>query len=486
VFYIFEMANNHQGSVEHAKKIVDSFSDLAKKHDIKAAVKLQFRQLDTFIHNDFKKSDLKFVKRFNETRLTKEEFKEIIDYTESKGLVSMATPFDNESIPWLDDLSVSVLKVASCSIDDWVLLKELATINKKIIISTGGASMETLKSVYELFRHNKRDFVFMHCIGEYPTPHGNSNLKRIGQLRKLFPEIEIGISTHESPDADSVVPLAVAMGCSVIEKHVGVETDSISLNGYSNTPEQMEKTIEKIKWAQESIHGESKKEKAALLSLKRGVYAKRNIAKGETLSEDDFYFAMPVQEGQLNVSDINKLVGAQAPVSMEVGEMVSSNVIRDKEKSKKVSKIISASKEILNRANIALSGTEKAEISCHFGLDKFSSIGALIIDKVNREYCKKLIVMTPSQGHPTHHHIQKEEAFELLTGDCTLVLENREIKMKKGKPVVIARGIKHSFSTSEGCVIEEISTTHIPGDSVYEDPTINSLKLEERKIKVKL
>ena len=485
MFYIFEMANNHQGSVEHAKKIIDSFSELAKKQEIKAAVKLQFRQLDTFIHNDFKKSDLKFVKRFNETRLSKGQFKEIIDHIESRGLVSMATPFDNESIAWLDDLSVSVVKVASCSIDDWVLLNELATINKKIIISTGGASMSTLKRVYDLFKHNKRDFVFMHCIGEYPTPYANSNLKRIGQLRKLFPEIEIGISTHESPDADSVVPLAVAMGCSVIEKHVGVETDTITLNGYSNTPEQMEKTIEKIKWAQESILGESKTEREALLKLKRGIYAKRSVNKGETLAEDDFYFAMPVQEGQLNVSDIDKLIGTQSPSNVAIGEMISFNFIRDKVKNKKVSTIISASKSILDSANIALSGTERAEISCHYGLDKFASTGALI-DKVNREYCKKLIVMTPEQSHPTHHHIQKEEAFELLTGDCSLVLENREIKMTKGKPIVIARGIKHSFSTSKGCVIEEISTTHIPGDSVYEDPIINSLKLEERKIKVNL
>ena len=130
MFYIFEMANNHQGSVEHAKRIIDSFSSLAKKHEIKAAVKLQFRQLDTFIHNDFKTSDLKFVKRFNETRLSKEQFKEIINHIEDQGLVSMATPFDNESVPWLEDLSVSVVKVASCSIDDWVLLEELATINK--------------------------------------------------------------------------------------------------------------------------------------------------------------------------------------------------------------------------------------------------------------------------------------------------------------------------------------------------------------------
>ena len=65
MLYIFEMANNHQGSVKHAKLIVDKFSELAKNNKINAAIKLQFRQLYTFIHKAFKKSDLKFVKRFN-------------------------------------------------------------------------------------------------------------------------------------------------------------------------------------------------------------------------------------------------------------------------------------------------------------------------------------------------------------------------------------------------------------------------------------
>ena len=65
MFYIFEMANNHQGSVEHAKYIIDEFSEIANETGVNAAVKLQFRQLDSFIHEDFKQSDLKFVKRFN-------------------------------------------------------------------------------------------------------------------------------------------------------------------------------------------------------------------------------------------------------------------------------------------------------------------------------------------------------------------------------------------------------------------------------------
>jgi len=96
MLYIFEMANNHQGSVSHAKKIIDEFADLAKRHDLNAGVKLQFRNLDTFIHNDYKDSDLKYVKRFNDTKLSKEQFGEIINYIKSKGLLSVSTPFDNE------------------------------------------------------------------------------------------------------------------------------------------------------------------------------------------------------------------------------------------------------------------------------------------------------------------------------------------------------------------------------------------------------
>ena len=86
MFYIFEMANNHMGSVDHAKKIIDDYSDLVKSKGLNAGIKLQFRNLDTFIHPDYQeRNDLKYVKRFNETRLTKEQFGEIVEYIHSKG-----------------------------------------------------------------------------------------------------------------------------------------------------------------------------------------------------------------------------------------------------------------------------------------------------------------------------------------------------------------------------------------------------------------
>ena len=134
MFYIFEMANNHMGSVEHGKRIIDEFSTIAKHYGMNAAMKLQFRQLDTFIQKDFLDSDLKYVKRFKETKLTQSQFKELVDYTAKKGLKTCSTAFDNESVPWFKELDISVVKVASCSIDDWPLLEEVSNINKKIII----------------------------------------------------------------------------------------------------------------------------------------------------------------------------------------------------------------------------------------------------------------------------------------------------------------------------------------------------------------
>ena len=226
MFYIFEMANNHMGSVDHAKKIIDDFSEMSARKNLNAGIKLQFRNLDTFIHPDYQeRNDLKYVKRFNETRLSKEQFKEIIDYIHDSGIKSVSTPFDNESLYMFDELNVEVLKIASCSVDDWPLLREVCKINRKIIISTGGATIKHLRKVYDLFKKKGRDFAFLHCIAEYPTPIENAFLGRIKKLKEEFPDIEIGYSTHEGPEQKSVSPYAESMCATIVEKHIGKKTE---------------------------------------------------------------------------------------------------------------------------------------------------------------------------------------------------------------------------------------------------------------------
>ena len=486
MFYIFEMANNHQGSVDHAFKIVDRFSELAKKYNVNAAVKLQFRQLDSFIHNDFKNSDLKFVKRFNSTRLSFEQFNSIVERIRNNGLTPLATPFDNESLKWFEQMDVPMVKIASCSIDDWPLLEEVAKINKKIIISTGGADMKTLRKVYSLFKQNGRDFAFMHCVGEYPTPVEASNLNRINLIRAEFPDIEIGFSTHESPQEESLAPVAAAMGCTLIEKHVGVETNTISLNAYSNTYEQMENMIQSVQRVEGALNGKSKVEKKSLAALKRGVFLNRDVPAGTVITRDMLYFAMPCADGQRNVASINKILGTTAVADLTKDAPLAANDHRSNIDQDLIRDITTKATQILTEASIPLHGREGVEISCHYGLNQFHNYGALIIDKINREYCKKLIIVNAGQSHPKHRHIKKEEAFELLHGDCKLNLNGKDIQLVRGKPVLISRGVVHSFSSENGCVVEEISTTHIPGDSIYEDPYINSLPLSERKIKIKL
>ena len=137
---------------------------------------------------------------------------------------------------------------------------------------------------------------------------------------------------------------------------------------------------------------------------------------------------------------------------------------------------------MLNEAKIFLNPEFEVEFSHHYGPENFKT-GATIINCINREYCKKILVLLPGQSHPAHFHKKKEETFNLLYGDVTIWLEGKE-KTITGENCLVMPGVWHSFSTVKGCIIEEISTTHFKNDSVYKDPFINDLKLDDRKTKV--
>ena len=488
MLWIFELANNHDGSVEHAKRIIDQFAEVKDDYGIQAAVKIQLRQLETFIHKDYQDSDLKYVKRFRSTRLSMQQFREILDHARSKGFLTVATPFDNESLPWIDELDIDIVKVASCSCDDWPLLNGIAAINKKIIISTAGATMDTLKQVYNLFYGSDREFAFMHCVGEYPTQPVHANLDRIDELRRVFPRIEIGISTHEHPSGLSVVPFAAAKGCTIVEKHVNVETDEHKPNAYSAGPEHMAEVIEMVRMVEVMCTPPRslQNERESLRSLKRGVYSRKTVRAGEAIREGDLYYAMPCHADQMDASQAHLIVGNTLEFDLGRDEAVSNRAYRSLHERGLVNDYVNRAIRILERSRLPFSPDDDVELSVHYGLDRFEEAGALIINKVNRAYCKKLIVMLAGQRHPSHHHIKKEETFELLDGDCTLVLNGKEVIMHPGTPVLIVQGAVHSFSSRQGCVIEEVSTTHHKGDSIYDDPRISKLQVSDRKVRARL
>src|SRR3989338_6948127 len=111
---IFEMANNHMGDVKHATTIIHRFQKIAKKfNSFNFAFKLQARNIDTFIHPDFKsRQDIKYVKRFSETRLTKKDYKTLKKEIEKCGFVSICTPFDEASVDLIEELDFQIIKIA--------------------------------------------------------------------------------------------------------------------------------------------------------------------------------------------------------------------------------------------------------------------------------------------------------------------------------------------------------------------------------------
>jgi N-acetylneuraminate synthase len=138
-------------------------------------------------------------------------------------------------------------------------------------------------------------------------------------------------------------------------------------------------------------------------------------------------------------------------------------------------------KALLNLARVPLSSEFEVEYSHHYGMKDFRETGVVIINCINREYCKKILVQLPGQAHPAHYHKRKEETFQILWGELNTELDGRRKVLGPGDTQLVMPGIWHRFWTETGCVFEEVSTTHFNNDSVYRDPAINKLERAERK-----
>jgi D-lyxose ketol-isomerase len=128
---------------------------------------------------------------------------------------------------------------------------------------------------------------------------------------------------------------------------------------------------------------------------------------------------------------------------------------------------------LLKESNVTVPSNAELEISHHFGLDHFESVGMSMITVVNREYCKKLLILLPGQRHPAMYHKVKDETFFLLHGDITLLLDDVDTPIELGETVHIQPGVVHEFWTKNGAIIEEVSSNHSHTDSFYIDEKVS-------------
>jgi mannose-6-phosphate isomerase-like protein (cupin superfamily) len=328
----------------------------------------------------------------------------------------------------------------------------------------------------------------MHCVSLYPTPDDRLQLNQVGALAARYPGVPVGWSTHENQDNVGAIQIAYAKGARLFERHVGLNTEKYKLNAYSSTPSQLEAWLGAYKAARAMLGAAervptSDEELQSLKELKRGVFTRKAVAKGEPLAADSVFFAMPVQPGQL----ISGLWRAEMQADRDYA---ANEAVSEQEASPEFSddhlvyQIMLQVRGMLNKAKVHINENAAIEISHHYGLRRFREYGAVIITCINKAYAKKLVIQLPRQKHPYHRHEKKEETFQLLDGDLEIVKDGDRYRLRPGDLFHIEPMRWHKFHTLGGAIVEEVSTTHYNNDSYYEDPAIAKLPRDARKTQV--
>lgn len=488
--FILDLANNHFGDVEHAKKIIEKFAKVIKKNKVRAAIKFQLRDYETFIHKSYVNSENKYVRRFLDTKLKISQFQELFYFVKKKKLLTACTPFDENSVKVIEKLKFDFLKIASVSSGDFRLLKRVVKNKIPKIVSTGGLSFSGIDKITRIMKKNNQSFSLMHCISIYPSEDFDLQIGFIKSMKLRYPDIPIGWSTHENPESFLPSSLAKACGAEIFERHIGIQSKKYKLNNYSMQPEVFEKYLNNLNTVSKTMgykNNESKivtkKEIETLNTLQRGLYATEDLKKGTILTDRNSYLAFPLSKKQLPANQVKNGTLVTSNIKKNQPILIKKikhdvNVIKELE----TWKYIHTVKGILNENKILIGDKFEMEISHHKGIENFKKVGCYLFNLINNEYAKKIIVMLPNQTHPSHNHKVKNETFHILSGSLILVLDGKKKFLNAGDIVDIKKNSYHSFKAGpKGCIFDEISTTSIKNDSYYKNLKIKKMKRFERK-----
>ena len=226
IFLIAEVGVNHNGEISIAKKLID----VAIKANVDA-IKFQSYITENLILKDILKVDYQkesledegtFYEMVKKFEFNKEDFINIEKYCMKKKIIFISTPFDEETVDWLEDLKVPCYKVSSGDLTNLPLLKKICEKNKPILLSTGMATLEEVKNSIDFIPSNGiEDLILFQCTTNYPTSYEDVNLNVIDTYKNEFPNLIVGFSDHSLGFEASIG--AVVKGAKVIEKHITLD-----------------------------------------------------------------------------------------------------------------------------------------------------------------------------------------------------------------------------------------------------------------------
>lgn len=331
VCVIAEAGVNHNGSIELAKQLVlnakEAGADYVKfqtfipeKLVSKFADKAEYQKTTTGTDE----SQLDMLKKL---ALTYSDFENLKLYCEEIGIGFISTPFDLDSIDFLESLNMDFWKIPSGEITNLPYLVKIAKTGRKIVMSTGMCNIDEVKDAVRLLEENGAgDIVLLHCNTQYPTPFEDVNLSAMNELASLGKDV--GYSDHT--EGIEVPIAAVAMGATIIEKHFTLDRNMEGPDHKASLePEMLKEMVDGIRNIEKAI-GNGKKERSNSESknvdiARKSIVAKTEIKKGDIFTEENLTTKRP--GSGISPMKWYKLLGKVAKHSYCVDEVLNKDEI---------------------------------------------------------------------------------------------------------------------------------------------------------------
>lgn len=292
-FIIAEAACNHLCDMDLARQMINKAAGAgadAIKFQTYTAEKLVTKDAVAFWGQD-KISQLEYYQRLD--RFGRDEYRDLFDYADQKGIIPFSSPFDAENVAMLAELGMKLFKIASCDICNLSLVEQIAAYKRPVILSTGASTIEEIEqALLTIFKTGNFQVILLACTLSYPTKDKDANLMRIQTLKNKFPGMIIGISDHTEPDPNMIIPsVAVSLGARVVEKHYTLDR-SMTGSGhfFAVDPDDLKKMVDNIRLT-ETVMGKGSlgiapSEKKAWVSARRSIVAQVPIKAGQIINRD--------------------------------------------------------------------------------------------------------------------------------------------------------------------------------------------------------
>ena len=298
---IAEAGVNHNGSLKTALQMVDAAALAGADF-----VKFQTFKTDSLVTASVKTAEYQKANCNADTQrdmlrkleLPYSDFRILADHCREKGIRFLSTPFDKESIDFLSTLGMKYMKVPSGEITNLPYLRNSASTQTPVIISTGMSTLADVENALQVFYdagYSRSDITLLHCTTQYPTPFSDVNLRAMLTLREAF-----GIATGYSDHTRGIeIPIAAtALGATVIEKHFTLDTSmpgpdhAASLN-----PDELEEMVRRISHVSMALGSAVKRvtpsERKNMEAARKSIVAATDIKEGEFFTEDNLTVKRP-------------------------------------------------------------------------------------------------------------------------------------------------------------------------------------------------